>query len=61
MASLSDKARNPFDNLCKGIHSNFTDQQIKRLEEMSQEVREILDDSVKREKDSMGRSAGSGS
>jgi hypothetical protein len=60
MASLSDKARNSFDNLCKGIHSNFTEQQIKRLEEMSQEVKEILADSVKREQDSISRSAGSG-
>lgn len=56
MASLSDKSRGPFDNLCKGINSNFTDEEIERLDQMSSEVRSILDASLKREKESMNRS-----
>ena len=41
MAAITDVDRNPFENLCKGIH-DFNEEELVRLREASEQVKAIL-------------------
>jgi hypothetical protein len=52
MAVISDMDRNPFENLCKGVH-DFNDDELGRLHEASVEVKAILQSAHDREQKNM--------
>jgi hypothetical protein len=55
MAAISDLDRTAFDNLCKGVH-DFNEEELARLHEAAEEVKEILKSANVRQQKSMGAS-----
>jgi len=57
MAALSDLDRTAFDNLCKGIH-DFNEEELARLHEAAEEVKEIVSSANARQQKRMAASFG---
>jgi hypothetical protein len=55
MAAISDLDRNPFENLCKDLH-DFDREELARLHEAAEEVKEILRSANVRQQRRMGAS-----
>jgi hypothetical protein len=55
MAVLADLDRTAFDNLCKGIH-DFNDDELARLHEAAEQVKEVLQSANARQQKRMGAS-----
>jgi hypothetical protein len=55
MATLSDLDRTAFENLCKGIH-DFNEDELARLHETAEEVKEIVKSANARQQKRMGAS-----
>jgi hypothetical protein len=52
MAALPDLDRNPFENLCKGIH-DFNEVELARLHKAAEEVKGIVKSANERQEKSM--------
>lgn len=55
MAAINDLDRTIFDNLCKGVH-DFSEEELARLHEAAEEVKEILNAANTRQQKRMGAS-----
>jgi hypothetical protein len=57
MAAIRDVDRNAFENLCKGVH-DFEEQELARLHEAADLVKEIVESANARQQKKMGASFG---
>ena len=56
MTPISGKELNVFKDMC-GLHPNFTDIQLARINEIARELKMILEDSKKREQAAIAKAA----
>jgi hypothetical protein len=56
MASISDMDRNPFENLCKGVH-DFNENELARLHKAAEEVKAVLQSANDRQQKGLAASA----
>jgi hypothetical protein len=56
MAAISDPDRSAFENLTKGIHDNFNEDELARLHRAAEEVKSIVESANDRKQKRMGAS-----